>query len=89
MAILLRYNNKTISFFLFSIADDYEAHSTDALVDSEGFLANALNAYLLMKRFTIGWQATYDLIKNPAADSKFFKNHMRLEIIIGKLWTFH
>ncbi|XP_074648755.1 prolyl 4-hydroxylase subunit alpha-1-like isoform X4 [Tubulanus polymorphus] len=37
------------------ISADYKKHSHDALLDTERYLGNPVNAYLLVKRFTIDW----------------------------------
>lgn len=37
------------------IADDYEEHSRKALADPHFYLGNPVNAFLLIKRFTLDW----------------------------------
>lgn len=39
-------------FILCRLADDYDKHADEALVDAEVYLANPVNAYLFVKRFT-------------------------------------
>jgi len=46
--------------YLHRIADDFETHSQEALIDPESHLANPVNAYLLIKRFTIDWKQVVD-----------------------------
>lgn len=47
------------------IADDYESHSRLALGDPEHHLANPVNAFLLVKRFTTDWDhIVQNLIRN-------------------------
>jgi len=38
------------------LADDYERHSNESLVDAERYVGNPVNAYLLIKRFTSDWE---------------------------------
>jgi prolyl 4-hydroxylase len=42
------------------IADDFDAHSAKALLDPESHLANPVNAFLLVKRFTTDWDYVVD-----------------------------
>jgi prolyl 4-hydroxylase len=37
-----------------------ERHSMEALVDPERHLGNPVNAYLLIKRFTVDWERVVD-----------------------------
>ncbi|CAG5124209.1 unnamed protein product [Candidula unifasciata] len=37
------------------LADDYERHSSSALENIDAFLGNPINAFLLIKRFTLDW----------------------------------
>ncbi|KAI0236972.1 Prolyl 4-hydroxylase subunit alpha-1 [Lamellibrachia satsuma] len=46
------------------IAEDYRHHSSDALEDVDRHLANPVNAFLLVKRFTSDWEEVLDLIRN-------------------------
>ena len=52
------------------IADDYEEHSSYALVDPEKYLANALNAYLLIKKFTTDWKTVHGLLTKNTGEGK-------------------
>ena len=56
------------------IAKDYEVHSEKALGDSDKYLSNPLNAFLLVKRFTSEWEdGVVSLIKsNNSADGELF-----------------
>ena len=55
----------------FSIADDYEAHSERALGDPEHHLANPVNAFLLVKRFTTDWDnIVQNLIRSNNSEGK-------------------
>ena len=38
------------------LAGDYERHSAQALEDPEKYLSNPVNAFLMVKRFTVDWQ---------------------------------
>ncbi len=51
-----------------NIANDYENHSTEKLKNPEEYLANALNAYLFIKKFTVGWNETEKLIIETSSD---------------------
>ena len=55
------------TFVCYSIADDYERHSQVALTDMESHLANPINAFLLVKRFTADWNQVEELITNNSA----------------------
>jgi len=44
-----------------SIADELERHSIEALGNTEEYLSNPVNAFLLIKRFSIDWN---DNIRN-------------------------
>lgn len=46
---------------------DYKAHSEEALKDPQKYLANPVNSYLLIKKFTIEWEELQDLIKKNHA----------------------
>ena len=62
---------KTFSLFVHRIADDYERHSKEALSDPEKHLANPVNAFLLVKRFTTDWEDVIEkLIRGNASQSK-------------------
>ncbi|XP_023932280.1 prolyl 4-hydroxylase subunit alpha-2-like [Lingula anatina] len=51
------------------VAEDYERHSQEALSDIEKHLGNPVNAYLLVKRFTIDWERIVDgLVKANSTD---------------------
>jgi len=43
-----------------ALAKDYERHSEEALDDPERHLSNPVNAYLLIKRFSVDWNKTVD-----------------------------
>ena len=43
------------NFFIFRIANDFSEHSSKALASDKNLLANPINAYLYMKRFTLDW----------------------------------
>lgn len=48
-------NEFNFSAFLYRIASDYERHANLALGNTEYYLANPVNAFLLVKRFTLDW----------------------------------
>ncbi len=50
------------------IATEYTTHSTEKLRNPEDYLANALNAYLFIKKFTVGWNETEKLISETYTD---------------------
>jgi prolyl 4-hydroxylase len=52
------------------LANDYEAHSNEALSNPERHLANPVNAFLLVKRFTTDWQSMIEryVISNASAE---------------------
>ena len=54
------FYNANIDYAIYSIANDFETHSQEALVDPESHLANPVNAYLLIKRFTVDWRQLVD-----------------------------
>lgn len=47
--------------------EDYRAHNQEALKDPQQYLANPVNSYLLIKKFTIDWEELQDLIKKNHA----------------------
>ena len=61
------------------IAEDYEKHARHALKDPEKYLANALNAYLLVKKFTTDWKTVHSLLTRNTGEGEgvFFRNHHR------------
>lgn len=66
------YHNCTRYIFAFRIANDYESHSIEALANPERHLANPVNAFLLVKRFTTDWAAIQEnFIRGNASDGKF------------------
>jgi prolyl 4-hydroxylase len=51
------------------LADDYDSHARSALVEPERFLGNPVNAYKLIKRFTIDWERVVNSdIRNSDTD---------------------
>ena len=56
--------------FACRIAEDYEHHSSLALEDVDKHLANPVNAFLLVKRFTSDWDVVLDLIRNTTGPGK-------------------
>lgn len=65
-----------------SIAEDYAEHSEKALASEKNLLANPINAYLYMKRFTIDWDKDVapNFQSNPESDV-----HKRIEELKGYL----
>ena len=64
-------NWKDAATSVFSIARDFEIHSSKALQEPERHLSNPLNAFLLMKRFTVDWaNIVDDLIQVNSSGSK-------------------
>jgi len=51
-----------------TIADDYEKHSMEGLKDPEGYLGNPINSFLLVKRFTQGWNEVESMIKSNSVE---------------------
>ena len=62
----------------YRIADDYESHSKGASENPDQYLSNPLNAFLLVKRFTIDWERVENLIKNNTADGLFALSFVKL-----------
>ena len=58
--------------FFYRVADDYEKHASFALEDPEKYLANALNAYLLVKKFTTDWKAVHSLLTHNTAEGTIY-----------------
>ncbi|ESO05885.1 hypothetical protein HELRODRAFT_93833 [Helobdella robusta] len=56
------------------IADDFEKHSLEALVDPEKHLSNPINAYLLVKRFTKEWNELLEQQIKSTSLSEFLKS---------------
>ena len=48
----------------YSLADEYDQHADEALVDAESYLANPVNAYRLCKKFTTELPAVKELLKS-------------------------
>lgn len=48
----------------YRLADDYQNHADEALKDAEKFLANPINAYLFVKRFTTELPKVKELLHN-------------------------
>lgn len=46
------------------LAEDYELHSAHALENPDFYLGNPVNAFLLVKRFTLDWEKTHHLLKD-------------------------
>ncbi|CAE1292356.1 P4HA [Acanthosepion pharaonis] len=46
------------------LAEDYEDHSAHALENPDFYLGNPVNAFLLVKRFTLDWEKTFHLLKD-------------------------
>ena len=46
----------------FRIADEYERRSNEALKDPNHYLANPVNAYLLVKTLTTNWEKVKDIV---------------------------
>ena len=53
---------------IFRVADDYEAHSSEHIPHAGPYLANPVNAFLLVKRFTSDWEKVTNLMRNNTAD---------------------
>ncbi|XP_046362969.1 prolyl 4-hydroxylase subunit alpha-1-like isoform X2 [Haliotis rufescens] len=52
------------------LAEDLEAHSIKALEKPDYYLANPVNAFLFVKRFTLDWSKNVDhLLKNDSSES--------------------
>jgi len=47
--------------------EEYRVHNQEALKDPQQYLANPVNSYLLIKKFTIDWEELQDLIKKNHA----------------------
>ena len=54
------------------IAAEYRQHSQRTLEDPDAYLANPINAYLLVKKFTTDWYGVVDLIRNKDEDGWCF-----------------
>jgi len=54
--------------YLKSLADSYEAHSAEALQDTESHLANPVNSFLLVKRFTSDWDKVEQTLRTNYGD---------------------
>ena len=48
----------------YRLADEYDQHADEALVDAESYLANPVNAYRLCKKFTTELPAVKELLKS-------------------------
>ena len=57
-------------FFFFRLAEDYEEHSAHALKNPDFYLGNPVNAFLLVKRFTLDWEKTFHLLKDNITNGK-------------------
>jgi len=44
------------------LAIEYDAHADEALIDPESYLANPINAYLFVKKFTVEKPAVEELL---------------------------
>ncbi|CAH1794564.1 unnamed protein product [Owenia fusiformis] len=49
------------------VADDYESHSNEGLSDIVHHVGHPVNAFLLVKRFTLDWKNVEDLLKNDTS----------------------
>ncbi|CAI9739422.1 prolyl 4-hydroxylase subunit alpha-1-like isoform X2 [Octopus vulgaris] len=47
-----------------SLAEDYDRHSTFALENPDHFVGNPVNAFLLVKRFTVDWDKEFQFLKD-------------------------
>ncbi|GAB1610055.1 prolyl 4-hydroxylase subunit alpha-1-like isoform X1 [Argonauta hians] len=47
-----------------SLAVDYDRHSAHALANPEHYLGNPVNAFLLVKRFTVDWDKDFYLLRD-------------------------
>lgn len=47
--------------------EEYRVHNQEAMKDPQQYLANPVNSYLLIKKFTIDWEELQDLIKKNHA----------------------
>lgn len=67
---ILNYINKEENRLseLKKIADDFQQHSELGLSDPENFLGNPINSFLLVKRFTHGWQEIERKLRNDTSD---------------------
>lgn len=53
------------------VADELDRHADVALVDAESYIANPINAYLFVKKFTTEWPDTMALLESTSnVDSK-------------------
>jgi len=51
------------------LADDFERHSQQALLNPEHHLSNPVNAFQLVKRFTTDWEfIVHNYIRNNASE---------------------
>ncbi|XP_012939002.1 prolyl 4-hydroxylase subunit alpha-1 [Aplysia californica] len=54
------------------LADDYDTHSNTALENIDSYLGNPVNAFLLIKRFTLDWDRdVLPVVSNNSWDSMF------------------
>ncbi|XP_048758000.2 prolyl 4-hydroxylase subunit alpha-1-like isoform X1 [Ostrea edulis] len=67
------------------IAEDFSEHSEKALASEKNFLANPINAYLYMKRFTLDWDK--EVAPNFKSDPEN-EVHKRIEELKGYLPTY-
>lgn len=58
------YHTFLILCVFYSLADEYDQHADEALVDAESYLANPVNAYRLCKKFTTELPAVKELLKS-------------------------
>ena len=57
--------------FFFSIAEEFEKHSSGALRNTHVYLGNPVNAYLFVKHFTLDWDRDIDhVLKNNSREGK-------------------
>lgn len=62
------------NFFGFCrFAKDYEIRNRDALRDGSNYLANPVNAFLIVKRLTADWNYVESLMRQNAAESEKIK----------------
>ncbi len=63
-------------FIVCRFAKDYELRNRDALRDGSNYLANPVNAFLIVKRLTADWNYVETIMRQNAADSekKIIKN---------------
>lgn len=57
--------------FTLRLADEFEAHSTEALQDPDHHLGNPINAFLFVKHFTLDWDRDIEeLLSNSSVTGK-------------------